>query len=63
MGYFEGRRISQEVIDKIKGNETINLNFPIGSLEGRRQLSKYGLSERQKEEGSRKMAFGEFEAS
>ena len=62
MGYFEGRRIYQEVLDHIKGNETINLNFPIGSLEGRRQLAKYGLSERQKEERSRKMAFGEFEA-
>ena len=39
IGLFEGRRISQEVIDQIKDNETINFNRSIVLLEGRIQLA------------------------
>ena len=35
MGSFKGRIISQEVIDYIKGGDTINLNRPIGLIKGR----------------------------
>ena len=38
MGLFEGSRSSQEVLNQIKGNETIKLNHPIELLKGRRQL-------------------------
>ena len=39
MGSFEGRISSEEVPDHIKGNDTIKLNRPIGSLKGSRQLA------------------------
>ena len=39
MGSFKGSRSSQEVLDYIEGNETINLNRPIGFLKCRRQLA------------------------
>ena len=44
MGLFEGRRSSQELLDKIEENEAINLNCPIGLLEDRRQLASSGES-------------------
>ena len=39
MGSFEGSISSQKFINQIEGNEIINLNRPIGSFKGRRQLA------------------------
>ena len=47
MGSFEGRRISQEVLNQIEENETINLSCTIWYLEGRRQVAESGESVRQ----------------